>query len=377
MVARAPIRVPPYDGSPDNASLGSPQAVPPLPVSPRRVSRVVWLSILSLAIAVAAVTTFTVSLRTKAAAGTPSLRTANVACEGRLEPEHGVIKVAAPYYAARPSVIRQLFVEEGDWVRAGQIIAILDGNGPTSGALHSAEAELRVARRHLEQVRYGEKHGDISAQEADLERSRSALANAEAEYKRYQKLFQGGVVSSEVIDQKRTDFETAQKTVEWSEQKLSSISEVRATDLAYAEAQVSAAEAEAQRARADRELTIVRAPISGKVLKIHIRPGEQTLSESILNLGAVDRMFADAEVYESDIGKLHVGQRATVTADLLSTPLSGTVTEIGTEVTKNELLPLDPAEFADARVMKVKVKLDDSRVAAKLVNVKVKVIFQP
>src|SRR4051812_13229901 len=50
-----------------------------------------------------------------------------VACLGRFEPEGGVLRIAAPYFQSRPSVIAALRVQEGDWVRAGQTIAILDG----------------------------------------------------------------------------------------------------------------------------------------------------------------------------------------------------------------------------------------------------------
>jgi len=72
-----------------------------------------------------------------------------------------------------------------------------------------------------------------------------------------------------------------------------------------------------------------------------------------------------------------MGQRATITSALFAGELHGTVAEIGREITKNEVLPLDPAAFADSRIVKVKVRLDDSAPVAGLTHGKVTVRFAP
>jgi len=341
-----------------------------------KVSVTVWvlLGVLALGIGAALAAMFSSSSR-PAQAVTSSAAVA-VACLGRLEPEHGVIEVAAPYFDARPAVVAELQVEEGDWVHPGQVLAVLDGNHIREAEVRSAEAHVAVAQARLAQVKAGEKAGEIAAQQADVARNEATLANAETEFHRYQELFKERVASAEQFDERRMQYETAHNMLEWSRQKLKAVAEVRATDIHAAEAEVAAAIADVQHSRADAELTLMRAPIEGRVLRIYVRPGEQA-GKTVLDLGRTDRICANAEVYETDVGKIRMGQRATVSSALFAGELHGAVVEIGREITKNEVLPLDPAAFADSRIVKVKVRLDDSRPVAGLIHGKVTVRFEP
>jgi HlyD family secretion protein len=94
-------------------------------------------------------------------------------------------------------------------------------------------------------------------------------------------------------------------------------------------------------------------------------------------LAKTDRMYAVAEVYESDIGRIRLGQKAMISGDLIPDELTGTVTAISSQVTKTELLPLDPAAFADTRVVKVKIQLQNGERVAGLIHGKVNVVIYP
>ncbi len=353
---------------------------------PLKKSRGLWWLFLLLVVGIAGVLAAILSVAGKKEAAAPApaapLQNVGVAAQGRVEPEDGVIQVAAPYYAGRPSVVRELRVREGDWVRAGQILAVLDGFGPAEAALRQNEARVTVARARLQQVKAGEKAGEIAAQRADMARKESELENAEAEYRRFEKLHQARDVSASQLDEKRMLREAARRSLEWSKEKLKSLSEVRQIDVDLAASEVEAALAEVQRARADLELTSVRAPLSGRVLKIHARPGEQAGSATpqnpgILELGKTDRMYVVAEVYETDVRRIRAGQTATISSDLFPGQLQGTVTEVGMKVKKREVLPLDPATFADARVVEVKVRLEESKPVAGLIHGRVNVRIHP
>jgi HlyD family secretion protein len=341
-----------------------------------KVSGTVWVLLGVLALSIGAVLAAMFSFSSRPAQAVTSSAPLAVACLGRLEPEYGVIEVAAPYFDARPSVVAELRVEEGDWVHAGQVLAVLDGKDTREAEVKSAEAHVAMAQARLAQVKAGEKAGEIAAQEADVARSEATLANAETEFRRYQELFKEGVASAEQFDERRMRYETAHEILEWSRQKLKAVAEVRATDIHAAEAEVAAAIVDVKRSRAEAELTVMRAPIEGRVLKIHVRPGEQA-DKTVLDLGRTDRMYANAEVYETDVGKIRMGQRATVSSVLFPGELHGSVVEIGREITKNEILPLDPAAFADSRIVKVKVRLDDSGPVAGLIHGKVTLRFAP
>jgi HlyD family secretion protein len=317
--------------------------------------------------------------RKRSAADSPPAprRELGVGCLGRIEPEDGVLEVAAPYFAARPSVVTQVLVKQNEWVSAGQSLAVLDGRAPSQAVLRLSEARLRVARSHLERVKAGEKSSDIAAQEAEVSRRKAELANAETEYGRAERLFAKQDYTVVERDDRKLAFERASKSLDAARQKLASLAEVRQTDLALANAEVEAAQAEVNRARAELDLTLVKAPVAGRILRILVHAGEQAGGRAVLEMGKTERMFVSAEVYETDIARVRLGQRAVISSDLFPGQLTGRVSEVGTQITKSEVLPLDPAVFSDARIVKVKIRMDDSQAVAGLLNGKVAVRIEP
>jgi len=326
---------------------------------------------------VAAVFIFPAKKRSAAASPPAPQRELGVGCLARIEPEDGVLEVAAPYFAGRPSVVTEVLVKENQWVSAGQSLAVLDGRGPSLAALRLSEARLVVARSHLAQVKAGEKSSDIAAQEAEVSRRKAELANAETENGRAERLFEKGDYTVVERDDRKLAFDRARKALDAARQKLASLAEVRQTDLALANAEVEAAQAEVNRARAELELTAVKAPVAGRILRILVHAGEQAAGRAVLEMGRTERMFVSAEVYETDIGRVRLGQRAVISSDLFPGQLTGRVSEIGTQITKSEVLPLDPAVFSDARIVKVKIRMDDSQAVAGLLNGKVAVRIEP
>lgn len=138
---------------------------------------------------------------------------------------------------------------------------------------------------------------------------------------------------------------------------------------------VAVADAALRKAHAELELARVHAPVSGQVLEVHARPGELIGPAGILELAEIDRMYAIAEVYETDAQRVHLGQKATVSSPALSAPISGTVEWIGLKVHKQDEQGTDPAARKDARIVEVKVRLDDSATAASYTNLQVDVVF--
>jgi HlyD family secretion protein len=152
-----------------------------------------------------------------------------------------------------------------------------------------------------------------------------------------------------------------------------------ASDVALEEARLARDVARAEVARAEAELALshVRAPIAGQVLKIHMREGERVGSEGIMEIARTDAMYAVAEVYETDVGRVRVGQRARIESPALAVPLEGSVERIGLRIGKLDVLVTDPVAETDARVVEVEVRLDDPGPAARLTNLRVDVRFEP
>ena len=233
-----------------------------------------------------------------------------VSALGRIEPRHGVIRVAGPPRTA--VVIQDLSVEEGAWVQRGQVIAVLLG---------------------------------IAVQRAEVARLQAELANAEQELKRNEELF-----------------------------RRRSISE---SDLRSFELKRDVSVAALRRAQAELELSSVRAPIDGQIIEIHAREGERVDHEGIFELGDTSEMYVVAEVYETDIGRIHVGQRAMIRSPVLPHGLVGKVERIGLKIGKKDVLSTDPVADADARVVEVDVRLLEPAQAAALSNLRVEVVFDP
>ncbi len=330
---------------------------------------------------------------------------------GRLEPRGEIIEVSVSS-TANGNRIEELLIEEGKEVKQGEIIAVLDSRDRAEAALRQAEARVSIAQANLARVEAGAKIGEIQAQEAaiariEAERSndiaaqtamvsrRSAeLRNARIEYQRYQQLHDRGAISASQKDNKKLILETAQEQLTEAQANLrrirtarqqqitearatlNKIAEVRPVDIQVAVAEVREAQAAVATALVDRDRTYIKSPQAGTVIKILTRPGEVVSSnEGIAKIGQINQMYAVAEVYESDIPKVKIGQKAVISSSAISEELTGIVEYVGLEIKRQEVVNTDPTANIDAKVVEVKVKLNEasSQKVAGLTNLLVNV----
>ncbi len=151
----------------------------------------------------------------------------------------------------------------------------------------------------------------------------------------------------------------------------------READVETAETDLNIALADLDAAKANLELAVVRAPIRAQVLEVHAYPGERVGPEGIMELGRTDRMYAVAEVYETDITAVKEGQSAEVRIPAIETPLTGTVERISLKVGRLDVIGTDPISKTDARVVEVFILLDDGEAVSRFTNMQVKVEIQP
>lgn len=300
-----------------------------------------------------------------------------VACLGRILPEDGVFHISAPYTLQGPSLIAQLWVKEGDRVKKDQVLAATRSQPVAQAVCAEAQSQVGVARARLTQVQAGEKASDIAAQEAEVQRINADVRDAELVFKRHLQLQKTGAVSDADFDHSKSTFEGRRNQLEFAMKKLASIREVRQTDVDHAAALVAAAIAVVQRAEAELEQTYLRAPVDGQVIKIHTFPGEQSGPLGVLELAKTQSMFVIAEVYETDIRRVKKGQRAEIGAEFFASRVTGTVEQIGLAVSRNDIYKIDPSAFSDARIVEVKIRLDDSAAVAGLIEAQVNVRILP
>lgn len=342
----------------------------------------------------------------------PEIRT--VTALGRLEPQGTVIRLSAPS-SGQGNRVEQLLVAEGDRVQAGQVIALLDSHAQRQAALAEAEAQVQVAQARLAVVQAGAKQGEITAQQAELERLRaerqgnlaaqaatvarleSELRNAQTEFDRYASLAEQGAIAAADLDSKRLVLETRQQALREAQvtldriqsttppelaraqATLEQIAEVRPVDIRSAQAEVDRAIAAREQAQASLDQASVRSPMNGEILAIHARAGEVPGTDGIAEIGQTQQMQAIAEVYQSDIQRVRLGQPARITSDALDSELTGTVDRIDSQVRRQAVVNTDPSANIDARVIEVYVTLDpaSSQKVAKLTNLQVRVVMGP
>ncbi|WP_232826351.1 HlyD family efflux transporter periplasmic adaptor subunit [Cyanothece sp. BG0011] len=349
---------------------------------------------------------------------------------GRLEPLGEVINLAPPPTQGGAK-IQQLLVQEGDRVKVGQTLAILDNIDSKKAAFKAAQEEVKVAQANLEIIKAGAKLGEIEAQEATIqqleaelegelstnqatlarlemelegekreqtatiERLKAELKDAQREYQRYENLAGNGVISQSELEQRQLELEQARESLREGQERLNKtintlqeeietekaqsrkevnslnqqiiaakanlnrIAEIRPVDVQKAQAELDRAMAQLQEKQTDLDLAYIKSPLEGQVLKIHTYPGEKVEDNGILELGKTDQMMVVAEVYESEINQVKIGQKAIIKSDnnSFAGTLEGTVKKIGLQIGKKDVLDTDPAADVDVRVVEVDIVL--------------------
>ena len=232
---------------------------------------------------------------------------------GRLEPENGVVQLAGP---------------SGGGLAGAVMKSLKVGEGDW------VESDQVVA--HLD---------SYNLRRAEVDRLKAILTNARNEIARQQDLAKKSLTSKANLDGAQMDLDIA------------------LADLAAASARL--------------ELSVVRSPIRAQVLEIHAYPGERVGSQGIMELGRTDRMYAVAEVYETDITAVKVGQLAKIKAPAMDTELTGKVERISLKVGRLDAVGTDPIAKTDARVVEVFILLDDSETVSRFTNMQVKIEIQP
>jgi HlyD family secretion protein len=283
----------------------------------------------------------------------------DVVALGRIIPRGDVTSVATPS-GAGDARIAELRVSIGDKVAAGDVLAILDNLPQLKSAVASAQAALRVREANLVQTRASNTASRAEAQ-ASLERAEATAKATQSDLGRVTALFERGVTTRADFDQVIARANEAGRDVERALATLSRYatgSETVQADVAVAEANLGAAHADLARAEQDLERAYVRAPELGTVLDINVRTGERPGTAGIINLGDISQMTVEAEVYQTMIGRVTIGDPVTINADALREVLTGKVSAIGLEIGRQSITSDDPAANTDARVVDVIVTLD-------------------
>jgi HlyD family secretion protein len=329
-----------------------------------------------------------------------------VAALGRIEPQSEIINLGAG--TASPDRLEQLFVARGDLVKKDQVLGYLGGYAEQVAQQAMLKARLEEAKLRLTteveldraRIESAKTHQTqilevsplrIAAQEATIASLEAKLANDKDIFESQVQLFDRGASSRRLREDQHAAVLQDEANLASARARLSELKQQFEIDKVDAELQVKLARAQLVRNEAEfpiaslesqiavaesraRRLTLY-APVDGRILNIKVKPGEDAGTGPLLTMGDTGRMRAVAEIYETDIARIRVGQRATIASRALSHPLTGTIARIGDMIFKNDVLNVDPAARADARVIEVWIDLDDGAAVERLTNLTVDIVI--
>ncbi|NJR54309.1 MAG: HlyD family efflux transporter periplasmic adaptor subunit [Acaryochloris sp. CRU_2_0] len=334
---------------------------------------------------------------------------------GRIEPAGQVVQVSGP----TGERILRLLVKEGQQLEKGQPIAFLESYPERQAEVKLAASQLLeahhrfIAERDLGQAQQQEartrrnqaenpKIREIVAQEAMVRQSKVEYEQAQINLKRYQYLQEAGAVAQQDLEDKELEFRSKQQQLNNAIATLAQLQEQLQTDSNNAKAQINSTTAGSVRSQVQIDLAsansnlelakarlaraMIRAPQAGQVLKVLVREGEaipavasqgSNSQQAVVEMGNTRQMYVVAEVYETDINQIQIGQLAKISSPAFKGEISGTVDKIGLKIGKNDVVGTDPAANTDTRVIEVKIRLQNSIAVSGLTNLQVDVAIEP
>jgi HlyD family secretion protein len=289
-------------------------------------NRIVWVVIVVVAVLGAGGFFMTNQANAKKAAAA-KVATANAPkspyvaiADGKADVEGGVIQVAA----RTSGVVQQVNVQEGDDVVKGQVLARLEDEQPRLQA-EEAAAELRQAK----------------AQVALLQ---VQISTAKREFQRLQGLISSNFVARQQVDQ-------AQDAIHAAEANLDAQS-----------AAIATAQAKLSMAQYNQELTIIRAPADGRIVRRYANPGAGASTLNVSNMFDLEpraNRIVRAEISESALPYVIIGQTVQLSPEADPTKVvAGKVIRRAAVFGARKLQSDDPTEKSDERVVEVVVGTD-------------------
>lgn len=241
---------------------------------------------------------------------------------GKVDIEGGIIQIAA----RRGGVVREVLVQEGDRVVAGQILARQEDDEPRL-SLQTANADLAAAESQLRLIQVD-------------------IRTAQREHERLERLVATNFVAAQRMDQARDAIAQAQAR------------------LGSQQAAVQTARARRDQAAYNVELTVIRSPADGRIVRRYANPGAGASTLNVSNMFDLEPdapRIARAEIVESDIPNITAGQAVEITPEGdPSKVYIGSVLRRAAVFGARKLASDDPSQRSDERVVEVVVSAGDA-----------------
>ncbi|MEI6766072.1 MAG: HlyD family secretion protein [Bacteroidota bacterium] len=217
--------------------------------------------------------------------------------------------VDADYIAVSPKItgrILNVFVDEGDSVKQGELLVVLDSNDLLSQKCQAIAAKEQ-ARAGIAQAeaRYNLDQQSIKVQEINV-------AKAQEDYDRAKIQFQSDVISKEQYDHIKKVWEGAKAQLEFSKSQV----DVSKSQIAIVNATVASADAQIRVIETNLKNTRIYASIDGVVAKRWLLPGEVVQTgQAVLTVVNNKKFWVNVYLEETNIGEVHLDQKTRFSID--------------------------------------------------------------
>lgn len=215
--------------------------------------------------------------------------------------------------AQRTGRITRLNIEEGDTVKAGQIVAELESEEALYN-MRLAEATLGKTKFILEQMKASYESMRVNI-EKDIEKARAVLTEVDSRRKRILELKERGYVTDMDVDMVQKEYEVARANLDAAlasrETLKAKLSEIKAQEEVVKEAANSF-----NLAKLKYDYSFIKSPITGVITSRPVRIGEGVNNGSLIaTVVSTESMYIEALIDEADVAKVMVGEIVNITMD--------------------------------------------------------------
>lgn len=233
----------------------------------------------------------------------------------------------------------ELFVEEGDSVKIGQLLAKVDPDAYQS-AVERGIASVNSSKAQWANAKAGilRQKAMMTQARAQLEQTKSQLKNIKSIFERNKLLFQDGVISQASFEDSKSKLESMQANVRSSEASLSSAEANLESSKQSAEAAkftVNSSNASLKELRTNLKKTNIYAPMNGVISALNIEKGErvvgtmQMAGTEMMRIADLSSIEVQVDVNENDVLKVRKGDEVDIEVDAyMNKKFKGKVKEI-------------------------------------------------
>lgn len=255
--------------------------------------------------------------------------------------------------------ISEVLRDEGDAVKAGEIVARLDAE-PYRREVQEARSQVAGLKARVALLESGSRPQEIAQARAVVRERQVTLENATRIYKRQQELLASNTVSTQERDDAEAKYHEAEARLKSGEEQLKLLEAgFRPEEISQAKADLQRAEAALSAAELRLQDTDLKTPSDGVVFTRAREPGAVVPSgATILTVSLASPVWVRAYVHEPDLGRIHPGMKVRVFTD--SRPNQPYDAQIGYVSPQAEFTPknVETTELRTSLVYRIRVVLD-------------------